>query len=549
MLPVRFPFCAVCGQQPLKLALILAAINPAIGGVLVTGPRGSAKSPLARGLADILPGESHDFVTLPLAASEEMLVGTMDLQQVLSNQQVAFNPGLLAKAHNGVLYVDEVNLLPDSLVDLLLDVAASGVNCVERDGISHSHESRFLLLGTMNQDEGELRGQLLDRFGFSVMLDNQYSIEQRIEIVKLRDAFDTDPNSFVAQYDNAQQQLKQTISNARSLLSKVQCDDGLRKMIAERCFAANVDGLRADIVWFKAATAHAVWHGRVEVTEQDILAVEELVLSHRRKNTVEPPSPQEQQPPPNNKNGFTRPSPKQAASKKASGEWGAMVPVQQKTADTLNLSLNTASTKLGLNKPEPNRQGDSQQRKIDTKQADWFATLVNAFGQWPPKNLRFKKTIQKSPVLNMVLLDTSASTLKQQQFGKAKAVVMQIAEQAYLLRQQICVFGFGNQQVSMLMAKQKAPKQIKQWLDDITAAGGTPLKDMLTRAVNYQQNLLKTMTIKTWLITDGRTSQDLQGISLLGEVVLVDVEDSPVKRGKGPDIARQLGCDYVSLSA
>ena len=541
MLPVRFPFCAVCGQQSLKLALILAAINPAIGGVLVTGPSGSAKSTLARGLADILPGESHDFVTLPLAASEEMLVGTMDLQQVLSDQQVAFSPGLLAKAHNGVLYVDEVNLLPDSLVDLLLDVAASGVNCVERDGISHSHESRFLLLGTMNQDEGELRGQLLDRFGFSVNLDNQYSIEQRIDIVKLRDAFDTNPDSFTAQYDPAQQQLKQTISNARSLLPKVQCDDVLRKMIAERCFAANVDGLRADIVWFKAATAHAVWHGRVEVTEQDILAVEELVLSHRRKNTVEPP---QQQPPPNNKNGFTRPQ-----NKKASGEWGSMVPVQQKTADMLNLSLNTPSTKLKLNKPEPNMQCDSQRRNIDTKQADWFATLVNAFGQWPPKNLRFKKTIQKSPVLNMVLLDTSGSTLKQQQFGKAKAVVMQIAEQAYLLRQQICVFGFGNQQVSVLMAKQKAPKQIKQWLDDITAAGGTPLKDMLTRAVNYQQNLLKTMTIKTWLITDGRTTQDLQGISLHGEAVLVDVEDSPVKRGKGPDIARQLGCDYVSLSA
>lgn len=176
----NYPFCAVAGQHEFKLALILNAINPAIGGVLVSGPRGCAKSTLARGITDILP-DAHDLVTLPLGASEEMLVGTLDLQQVLAEQKVTFNPGILAKADNGVLYVDEVNLLADSLVDLLLDVSASGINYVERDGISHQHLSRFILLGTMNPDEGELRAQLLDRFGLSVELSGQNSIENALK--------------------------------------------------------------------------------------------------------------------------------------------------------------------------------------------------------------------------------------------------------------------------------------------------------------------------------------------------------------------------------
>ncbi|HWO12237.1 MAG TPA: ATP-binding protein, partial [Polyangiaceae bacterium] len=185
-----FPWTAVLGQQRLKLALLLCAIDPGIGGVLVRGPRGVAKTTLARGFADLLPGR---FVELPLGATEERVAGSLDLGKALGQGEVQFSPGLLALAHEGVLYVDEVNLLPDALVDLLLDAAASGSNVVERDGVSHVHAARFVLIGTMNPEEGELRPQLIDRFGLAVDAEPLSSAEERAQVVLRRLEFERDP--------------------------------------------------------------------------------------------------------------------------------------------------------------------------------------------------------------------------------------------------------------------------------------------------------------------------------------------------------------------
>ncbi|MGN4077649.1 ATP-binding protein [Burkholderia gladioli] len=275
-----FPFSALIGQAALQQALLLVAVDPSIGGVLVSGPRGTAKSTAARALAELLP--RGRFVTLPLGAADEHVTGTLDLAGALGESAVRFSPGLLARAHLGVLYVDEINLLPDGLVDVLLDAAASGVNTVERDGISHTHAARFALVGTMNPEEGELRPQLLDRFGLMVELENCRDIAERQRIVKARLAFDLDPAGFRAGHAGALAALAERIGRAREALAGVQVDDSVHEQVARLCIEAAVDGLRADLVMLRAARALAAFEGAAAVSAAHVERVAADVLRHRR---------------------------------------------------------------------------------------------------------------------------------------------------------------------------------------------------------------------------------------------------------------------------
>jgi magnesium chelatase subunit I len=277
-----FPFAALLGQSELQQALLLAAVDPGIGGVLVSGPRGTAKSTAARALAELLP--DGQFVTLPLNASEERLVGTLDIETVLRDGAVRFSPGLLASAHRGVLYVDEVNLLPDALVDALLDAAASGVNTVERDGVSHSHAARFVLIGTMNPEEGELRPQLTDRFGLMVALQNCFDAPIRQQIVKARLAFDTDPHAFRERYAQQREDHVRRIRAARAALSQLAFDDAVHEHVSAQCIAAQVDGMRADLVMLRAARALAALEAADAVTIAHVDRVAQAVLLHRQRS-------------------------------------------------------------------------------------------------------------------------------------------------------------------------------------------------------------------------------------------------------------------------
>ena len=320
-----FPFTAIVGQEEMKLALQLNVIDPKIGGVMIMGDRGTGKSTTIRAIADLLPeievvkddpfnSDKSDLdlmgnevraaiqnnevietelikipmVDLPLGATEDRVCGTIDIEKALTEGVKAFEPGLLAKANRGLLYVDEVNLLDDHLVDILLDSAASGWNTVEREGISIRHPARFVLVGSGNPEEGELRPQLLDRFGMHAEIRTVKDPILRVKVVEERTSFDQDPMIWINNYESKQQELRDKIVSAQKLLPTVNIDYDLRVKISEVCSQLDVDGLRGDIVTNRAAKAHAAYNGRDNVTVEDISKIITLCLRHRlRKDPLE----------------------------------------------------------------------------------------------------------------------------------------------------------------------------------------------------------------------------------------------------------------------
>jgi magnesium chelatase subunit I len=315
-----FPFTAIVGQEELKLSLILCAVDPAIGGVLALGDRGTGKSTAIRALAALLPPmtaiEGCRFhcepgkpaglcercqakgarrvtipvpvVDLPLGATEDRVVGALDLERALVNGEKAFEPGLLARAHRGFLYIDEVNLLEDHLVDLLLDVAASGENVVEREGLSVRHPARFVLVGSGNPEEGELRPQLLDRFGISVEVTTPADIATRLSVIKRRDAFERDPAGFCVEWEAEEAALRARILAGRTRLARVHVADALLEDAARLCMAAGTDGLRGELTLMRTARALAAFEGESEVGRAQLRRMAPLALRHRlRRNPLD----------------------------------------------------------------------------------------------------------------------------------------------------------------------------------------------------------------------------------------------------------------------
>ena len=313
-----FPFTAIVGQNEMKNALILNIINPSIGGVLIRGEKGTAKSTAVRALTELLPKRTASkcpfrcdvssdslcpycsetvngkgkieteeigmgVVELPLSATEDRVAGTLDLEHALKTGKKKFEPGVLAKANGNILYVDEVNLLDDHLVDLLLDSAAMGRNYVEREGVSFSHPSKFILVGTMNPEEGDLRPQLLDRFGMAVDVKSEKDVDTRMDVIRRRLEFEKDPDAFIKKYEKEQSELRERILRAQKTMKTMEIDDEALKTAVEASLYFGVDGHRADITLLKAASAYAAFYGRKRTMKEDVAGIANLVLTHRMR--------------------------------------------------------------------------------------------------------------------------------------------------------------------------------------------------------------------------------------------------------------------------
>lgn len=314
-----YPFSAIVGQEDMKRALILNIINPRLNGVLIRGEKGTAKSTAVRALADILPEREQiadcifscdpnddsfwcencranfnketgkikkgkmRVINLPVSATEDRVVGTLDIEQAIKKGEKRFEPGILAEANRNILYVDEVNLLDDHVVDVLLDAAAMGVNSIEREGISYTHPSRFVLIGTMNPEEGDLRPQLIDRFGLVVDVRGERDVDSRVEVIKRRLSFEADPKKFVKEYENEQKELAGRMENAKKILNNVVYSEGCLRVAAEIAIAMKVDGHRADITFMKASVTNAAYRGDTKVDKEDLFIAAKLSLPHRMR--------------------------------------------------------------------------------------------------------------------------------------------------------------------------------------------------------------------------------------------------------------------------
>lgn len=311
-----YPFSAIVGQEQMKKALLLNAINPKIGGVLIKGEKGTAKSTAARALARLLPNREvvdgcifgcdpadpkglclecqnrsdlkskttkMRVVELPISATEDKVVGSLDIEHALKKGEKKFEPGILAQAHRNILYVDEVNLLNDHIVDVLLDAAAMGMNFIEREGVSYFHPASFILIGTMNPEEGELRPQLLDRFGLCVDIEGITDADTRVDVIKRRQAFEENQEDFLNKWAEPEQNIRERITRAQELLPSVSISDEMLFIIAQICIDMGVDGHRADITMMKTASTLAAYHGRNSVGEADVREAATLVLPHRMR--------------------------------------------------------------------------------------------------------------------------------------------------------------------------------------------------------------------------------------------------------------------------
>jgi magnesium chelatase subunit D len=560
----RFPFTAVVGHDDAKLALLLAAVDSRIGGVLLRGQKGSAKTTLARGLAALLPGDAP-FVDLPLGATEDRVIGTLDLRAALTTGDRQFEPGLLAAANGGVLYIDEVNLLADHLVDALLDAAASGVNRVEREGISYEHAARFVLVGSMNPEEGDLRPQLLDRFGLAVDIASPLDADQRALAVERRLAFDRDPGGFVVRHREDEVALRARLSAARAATVAPE----LLRQISALCATMVVEGLRADLVIARAAAAHAGLEGRAAADGDDVRAVAALALAHRQRRTP-----------------FDQPGVAQGQLEQALNDAldaladdddserivppGAPATPPRVTAGGDQRAGGRRSPTLGargrLVVTRPHEPGDPVAVAATARATGLQRTLSADPGAPPAVQGAVRQ--QKAGNLIVLAVDASGSMGAEQRMEAAKGVAFGLLLDAYQRRDRVAVVSFRGEGAEVVLRPTGAVEVARARLADLRTGGRTPLAAGIDAALAVAATggtaaVHRPLVV---VITDGRATVGPEGASPVDaaraaaervrrrgiEAVVVDAEvtgrAATPRLGLAAKLADAMGARYLPLS-
>ncbi|TNY36898.1 putative cobaltochelatase [Thermomonospora catenispora] len=632
----RYPFSAVVGLADLKLALLINAVSPGVGGVLVRGEKGTAKSTVVRALAALLPPltvvpgcrfscdpadpdpscpdgphppdgggarRPARLVELPVGASEDRLLGSLDIERALTEGVKAFEPGLLAAAHRGVLYVDEVNLLHDHLVDLLLDAAAMGRCHVEREGVSVQHAARFLLVGTMNPEEGELRPQLLDRFGLTVEVAATRDPAERAEVVRRRLRFEADPAGFAAAWADAEAELAARIAAARERLPGVALTDAALRQITAVCAAFEVDGLRADLVTARAAIALAAWHGRDAVTADDVRQAARLALPHRRRrDPFDAPGLEEDrleqalrehapEPPdddgdgPGGGRGAGPDGPADSAERDGTppgapsparppAQRGAGGRREDEPAPADAICRPRLFTVPGVGEGTPGRRskartphGRATGARPGTRDVHLTATLraaaphQRARGRTGPGLILtpddLRRTVRDGREGNLVLfvVDASGSMAARRRMRAVKGAVLSLLLDAYQRRDKVGLITFRGTGAELVLPPTSSVEAGARRLRRLTTGGRTPLAAGLRRAAEVlRAERLRDPARRPLLVlvTDGRATHGpdperaaalLRGVA----AVVVDCESGPVRLGLAGRLAARLDAEAVRL--
>ncbi|MFN8042082.1 MAG: VWA domain-containing protein [Mycobacterium sp.] len=589
-----YPFSAIVGHDRLRLALVLCAVRPEIGGVLIRGEKGTAKSTAVRALAAVLaevdPGSR--LVELPIGATEDRVVGSLDLQKVLRDGEHAFSPGLLSRAHGGVLYVDEVNLLHDHLVDIMLDAAAMGRVHIERDGVSHSHEARFVLIGTMNPEEGELRPQLLDRFGLAVDVHASREVPVRSEVIRQRLAYEADPVRFAARYAEADRDLAVRIAAARARVPEVALPDAELNRIAALCAAFDVDGMRADLVLARTAVAHAAWRGADSVGEEDIRVAAELALPHRRRRDpfddpgIDPAQLDEAMAAAGDGGPEPEPEPDPpGGGQSANGDAGQPVPQRNSSSSTRPSAPPAATfrtralTVPGIGDGAPGRRSRARNRAgaaitaTDDPESGHglhlFATVlaaagrVDACGRLRPQPDDIRRAVRVGREGNLVIfvVDASGSMAARDRMAAVGGAALSLLRDAYQRRDKVAVITFRGDGARVLLPPTTSAHIASRRLTRFDTGGTTPLakgllaaRDLVVRE-RVRDRARRPLVV---VLTDGRATggPDPLGRSrsaaarLVAEgaaAVVVDCETSYVRLGLAGELAAQLDAPVLQL--